>query len=105
MASRDDETMLCIVEEERRSHRRSRPARVPRYFQIAALARAAHPPGHQRENRIFLEKPGEHRRLAERLEPVASVGHEGIAELAQGACLNRRALQNGATKRRFEALS
>jgi len=38
MASRDDEAMLCIVEEKRRSHRRSRPARVPKYFQIAALA-------------------------------------------------------------------
>ena len=37
MASRDDEAMLCIVEEERRSHRRSRPARVPRYFQSTAL--------------------------------------------------------------------
>src|SRR5690554_7562772 len=37
MASRDDGAMFCIVEEERRSHRRSRPARVPRYFQITAL--------------------------------------------------------------------
>ena len=37
MASRNDEAMWCIAEEERRSHRRSRPTRVHRYFQIDAL--------------------------------------------------------------------
>src|SRR5690554_5685 len=47
MASRDDEAMLCIVEEERRSHRRSRPARVPRYFQITALVWSAISSDHQ----------------------------------------------------------
>ena len=41
MARRDDEAILRIGEEERRSHRRSRPARVPEYFQNAALVFAS----------------------------------------------------------------